>query len=79
MFIFPDQGMVFGFTKCGFKTSGKIMLDANKSHRWCPDCHSQLLHCNHCNAFTSGTTTGADVTCDNCKKTVKPEALIVQS
>ena len=74
----PDQGTVCQCTKCGFMTSGINLPNSPKTHRWCPDCHSPLIHCNYCNAFTSGTISEAGIICDSCKKSVKPEALVIQ-
>ncbi|KKT30957.1 MAG: hypothetical protein UW17_C0010G0002 [Candidatus Nomurabacteria bacterium GW2011_GWD1_44_10] len=78
MLIRPDQSSVFMCSKCGFRTSGIIPQGSPSNQRWCPDCNSPLFQCNHCCNFTSGTIVGTDVSCDSCKKIVKPEALVVK-
>lgn len=67
MLIFPDVLSVFECKKCRFRTSGIILPGGAKDHRWCPDCNSPMVHCNHCMKFISGTITGA-VRCCHCSK-----------
>lgn len=67
MLVTHDDQNVFKCTKCGFKTSGVILPDSTKDRRWCPDCNSPLVHCNHCLKFTSGTIVGS-IMCTHCSK-----------
>lgn len=67
MLIFHDESNVFECRKCGFKTSGIILQGSTKDRRWCPDCNSPLVHCNHCMKFVSGTITGS-IRCGHCSK-----------
>lgn len=95
MLIFPEEENVFMCLKCGFKTSGRIVPGSTNDRRWCPDCNSPLVKCNHCMKRVSGTIKDSvpcghcsklptdsigvsEVICDNCKKVVNPEALIIK-
>ena len=67
MLIFEEESNVFECLNCGFKTSGIILPNSIKDRRWCPDCHSPLIQCNHCTKRVSAIITGF-VQCGHCSK-----------